>query len=72
MRWVTVGGRDSAPLSRLRRQLGRNYRRATARSLPARLPGSAFAYKQSTGLFASQLSLREGSQDRSHRVVSPG
>ena len=32
----------------------------------------AFAYKQSTGLFASQLSLREGSQDRSHRVVSPG
>ena len=38
MRWVTVGGRDSAPLSRLRRQLGRNYRRATARSLPARLP----------------------------------
>ena len=71
MRWVTVGGRDSAPLSRLRRQLGRNYRRATARSLPAR-SRLAFAYKQSTGLFASQLSLREGSQDRSHRVVSPG
>ena len=35
---MTVGGRDSAPLSRLRRQLGRNYRRATARSLSARLP----------------------------------